>query len=96
MPYWVLRRDRIAWGIWDYSLLVFPFIVWIQLLAISSTPIDSDLSLITIVFGALVPIGPIIRVLRESRQEGQLLAFKILLSYCIVPVVLVLLQPSSV
>ncbi len=93
-PIWFFGRRRVKWSAWDYSIVIFPFSVWLFLMFVHGK--DKSLAnLVEVIYLAcLSSLAPISRVLIQNKVNEVILSVCLLVLLCLAAVALWAFVPS--
>ena len=89
-PFWLLGARRAKWTRLDYSVLLFPFLVWVAVLFANYPEHRNFLN--TFWIGCGVPVVAMIRVIVGQRVNRYRLAGVLITLYSFVPILMWLLR----
>ena len=73
-PLWFFGRRKVDWNIWNFSVLIFPYWIWVALLFVADDNTTIHGLLVVAVFGAVVSLSSVVRVIVGHRLNQKLLA----------------------
>ena len=91
VPLWYFGRHRVSWNIFDFLIIIVPFIVWFGTLMLPAKGMGNLVE--PLVLGCFLPLSPVTRVLMGQKVSATILSACLLVLLCLVAIALYLFVP---
>jgi hypothetical protein len=86
VPVWFLARRRVKWSKWDFSIVIFPFVVWSVLMLTHDKGKGLGNFLEGLLIGCIASLAPIIRSIFKDKINQIYFAQGILIALCLIAI----------
>ncbi|KQC14307.1 MAG: hypothetical protein APR63_14600 [Desulfuromonas sp. SDB] len=93
-PIWFFARKRVKWTIWDFLIVILPFLIWVSCLITYSEGKSLSNLVEGIWLGWVVPLATVIRMVVGDRVNQKKLSIILLAVLCGVGVALWKFMPG--
>jgi hypothetical protein len=91
VPLWYFGRHRVSWNIFDFLIIIVPFIVWFRTLMLPAKGMGNLVE--PLVLGCFLPLSPVTRVLMGQKVSATILSACLLVLLCLVAIALYVFVP---
>jgi hypothetical protein len=90
---WMMGRKRVTWNLFDFSLLIVPYAVWLDLLCVNLR--QKSMANIGEAFyvGAVVALAPLIRLVLPKKWGERVVAATLLIAACVMAAAIYIAVP---
>jgi hypothetical protein len=85
IPAWSFGRKRVKWNLWDFAVVIFPFVAWWSTLC--PTKSNTNVFIESLMLGGIASVASVLRVVVSERINEKALAAVLLAALCVLAAV---------